>query len=251
MQHKIYGLIGYPLKHSFSQSYFEQKFAAEGIEDAVYRNFPMEYIDELTVLMDKEPNLRGLNVTLPYKEKVLWFMTKISPIAKAVGAANVVKFEENERGVWCPTAYNTDVVGFEKSFLKHKTEHLQSALILGTGGSAKAVAYVLKQLGIAYQFVSRRPQKDMLSYENLDRKTIENNLLIINTTPLGMFPKVDACPPIDYAAVGKDHFLFDLIYNPEETLFMKKGKQQGASVQNGYEMLCYQAEESWKIWNEG
>jgi shikimate dehydrogenase len=272
MQHKLFALIGYPLNHSFSKAFFEQKFVAEKIENVLYKIFPIECIDLLPTLLDKETDLYGFNVTIPYKEAIILFLDKISNIAKEVGAVNVVKIERNKNGKQYLIGHNTDVYGFEKTLcnsvpslcfsVKQKEKITQSytentrsaieksALIFGTGGAAKAVSYVFKKLNIDYQFVSRNPKNNTLTYKILTKKIIEDNLLLINTTPLGMFPNVDVCPPIDYTAISEKHFLFDLIYNPEETLFMKKGKEYGAFVQNGYEMLCYQAEEAWKIWNK-
>jgi len=284
MRNKLFGIIGYPLEHSFSKAFFEQKFSEEGIENVLYKNFSIEKIDLLPAWLNKENNLCGFNVTIPYKEAVMPFLDSLSDIAKEVGAVNVVKIDRTKHGKLFLTGYNTDVYGFEKSLLektqcnsvfsqwfsvKQKdkitqrcTEQTQriteknvnskqlSALILGTGGAAKAVGYVLGKLNIDYQCVSRTFSKNTLSYEQLDRHIIANNLLLINATPLGMFPDTTTYPPIDYTAIGKEHLLFDLVYNPAETLFLKKGKEQGANTQNGYEMLVYQAEEAWKIWNE-
>ena len=259
MQHNYFGLIGYPLEHSFSKAFFEQKFAMEKIENVSYKNYPIENINLLPALLKKETDLCGFNVTIPYKEAILPFLDKTSDIAKEIGAVNVVKIDSDKKGIRFLTGYNTDVFGFEKALLAKTlgtsvsslwfSAKQKSALILGTGGAAQAVAYVLKKLVIDYQFVSRQSNNNTLTYENLDKQIIENNLLIINTTPLGMFPNTDTCPPIPYQGIGTKHFLFDLVYNPEETLFLKKGKERGACVQNGYEMLCYQAEAAWKIWN--
>jgi shikimate dehydrogenase len=248
-QYKLFGLIGYPLEHSFSKLFFEQKFAAENIENVMYENYPIKNINLLSALLNKENNLCGFNVTVPYKEAIMPFLDSISPVAEEVGAVNVVKINRNKEKMVSLTGHNTDVFGFEKSFLDYKKDWHASALILGTGGAAKAVAYVLRKWNIDYQFVSRNPQKNALTYENLDKKTIEKNLLIINATPLGMFPNTNTFPPIDYTGIGRKHFLFDLVYNPEETVFIKKGKEHGAFVQNGYEMLCYQAEESWHFFS--
>ena len=243
-----FGLIGYPLEHSFSKGLFERKFAEEKIENVSYENFPTETIDLLPVLLSKNENLYGFNVTIPYKEAILPYLDRISDEAKEIGAVNVVKIDRSSGGIklW---GYNTDTLGFEKSLLEHKESKHSSALILGTGGAAKSAGYVLKKLNIKYLHVSRQPKPNALTYEMLDKNTIKDHLLIINTTPLGMFPQVDTCPPIDYAAIGKDHFLFDMVYNPAQTLFMKKGKENGAKVQNGYDMLRYQAEKTWEIFN--
>jgi len=250
MQNKLFGIIGYPLEHSFSKAFFEQKFAAEGIENVSFENFSIEKIDLLPAWLNKEKDLCGFNVTIPYKEKIIPFLDKLSPIAKEVGAVNVVKIDRTKNEKLFLTGYNTDVYGFEKSLLERKQSNHNSALILGTGGAAKAVGYVLRKLKIDYRFVSRTSPKNTLTYKQLDRQTIADNLLIINATPLGMFPHTTTCPPIDYTAIGKEHLLFDLVYNPAETLFLKNGKEQGASTQNGYEMLVYQAEEAWNIFNE-
>ena len=246
---RYFGIIGYPLEHSFSKSLFEQKFAKEKIENISFENFPIRWLKLFLFLTETEKPLCGFNVTSPYKEEIVPFLDTISDIAKEIGAVNVVKIDRNSEKVkfW---GYNTDVLGFEKAFLENKGIEYRSALILGTGGAAKSVGYVLKKLNIDYQFVSRQPENNALAYKTLDKQTIENNLLIINATPLGMFPNTGTCPPIDYTAIGNEHFLFDLVYNPEETLFLKKGKEKGAKVQNGYDMFVYQAEEAWKIWNE-
>ena len=252
---KLFGLIGCPLEHSFSKVFFERKFAAEKIENAAYNNYPIENIGLLPALLKQETDLCGFNVTVPYKEAVMPFLDKISAVAAEVGAVNVVKIDRNKIENPFLTGYNTDVYGFEKALLETtlckavKQKNKLSALVLGTGGAAKSAGYVLKKLNIDYQFVSRQPKPNALTYENLDKQILQNNLLIINATPLGMFPNVNTCPSIDYTAIGKGHFLFDLVYNPAETLFLKKGKEQGASVQNGCKMLCYQAEEAWRIWN--
>ena len=221
----------------------------------------MKNLSELRKWIDDYPQLQGFTVTIPHKETIIPFLDKISDIATEVGAVNMVKIVRNKENIQL-LGHNTDVFGFEKAFLEKtlcnpvfspcfsvKPKNKISALILGTGGAAKAVAYVLKKLNIEYQFVTRNPKNNALIYEMLNKQIIQDNLLIINATPLGMFPNTDICPPIDYTAIGKKHFLFDLVYNPAETLFMKKGKEGGAFVQNGYQMLVYQAEAAWKIWN--
>ena len=241
---KRYGLIGYPLSHSFSQRYFTEKFDREGIRDCSYSNFPLSSIDELSgVLADTE--LCGLNVTIPYKQQVMSFLDALSPVVAAIGACNCIKIAGGVR-----TGYNTDVVGFRQSLIKHLLPHHQQALILGTGGAAKAVEWVLGELGISYRSVTRRPrpETDDLGYGDVDAALLENHKLIINTTPLGMHPNTEECPPLPYAALGQRHYLFDLIYNPGRTLFLQKGEARGAAVENGHEMLVLQAEESWRIW---
>ena len=243
-----FGLIGYPLTHSFSQRFFTEKFEREGIAGCVYTNFSLSSIEALpAVLTDTE--ICGLNVTIPYKEKVLDYLDDLSPVARAIGACNCIRIE-SERIV----GHNTDVVGFERSLLPLIIDRYYPhprALILGRGGAAKAVEYVVNRMGLEYRMVTRGVKKDPadLHYEELDEAMVSRYQLIINTTPLGMYPHVDECPPLPYEAIGSDHILFDLIYNPATTLFLQKGEERGAKVKNGYEMLVLQAEESWRIWN--
>lgn len=243
---KRYGLIGYPLSHSFSQRYFTEKFEREGITGCEYSNFSLSSIDQLdTVLAD--PELRGLNVTIPYKQQVLPFLTSLSPVVESIGACNCIKIDAHRR-----VGYNTDVVGFERSLVKKLGSHHQQALVLGTGGASKAVEWVLEQLGIAYRLVSRQPRPGTgdLGYDDLDAGLVACYTLIVNTTPLGMYPKVDECPPLPYEVLGPRHYLYDLVYNPARTLFLQRGEARGAVVENGHEMLVLQAEESWRIWKE-
>lgn len=245
---RVFGLIGYPLSHSFSPGYFSQKFSKEGIEDAVYRLFPIETIEKLTELLSSEQNICGLNVTIPFKQQVLPFLDEIDETASFIGAVNTICFLRTSEGISLK-GYNTDVVGVRES-LKGQ-EHHKNALILGNGGASKAVIYTLNQLGIKYTIVSRTPKEnDQISYDQLSEATILENTLIINTTPLGMTPNINECPPIPYQAIGPEHFIFDLIYNPEETLFMKKAYQNGAQIINGKLMLFSQAEASWHLWNK-
>ena len=243
---KRYGLIGYPLSHSFSQRYFTEKFEREGIAGATYANFSIPSIGELPAVL-ADPELRGLNVTIPYKQQVIPYLTASSPVVEAIGACNCIKIEGGAR-----TGYNTDVVGFERSLVKKLGDHHQQALVLGTGGASKAVEWVLDQLGIAYRLVSRQPRPDTgdLGYDDLDAGLVACYTLIVNTTPVGMYPKVDDCPPLPYEALGPRHYLYDLIYNPDRTLFLQRGAARGAVVENGHEMLVLQAEESWRIWTE-
>jgi shikimate dehydrogenase len=241
---KIYGLIGYPLTHSFSKKYFTEKFQRENITDCTYENFPLENIQQVNELFNR-PDLCGLNVTIPYKEKILPFLTEQHEVVVATGACNCIKIKEGNY-----IGFNTDVVGFELSLKKYLQPHHTRALIFGTGGAAKAVEYVLNKLGIAYLFVSRKKgSANTISYHDLKVELLQEHLLLINTTPLGMYPKLDDCPDIAYDYLTPQHHLFDLVYNPEKTLFLQKGEAKGASIQNGYEMLLLQAEESWKIWN--
>ncbi len=241
---RLFGLIGYPLTHSFSKKYFTEKFEREGLKDCRYENFQIASIEELRSILS-QPGLEGLNVTIPYKEKVISFLDQSSDAVKKIKACNCIKIKNGKL-----LGYNTDIAGFEKSLKKNWNPFLHShALILGTGGAAKAVKYVLDKFDVKYRKVSRKPSADSYSYEQLTRSIISKYKLIINTTPLGMYPNVVEAPPIPYEFLTPEHFLFDLIYNPEETLFLKKGRERGAFVQNGYDMLVLQAEENWRIWN--
>jgi shikimate dehydrogenase len=243
---KRYGLIGYPLSHSFSQRYFTEKFVREGIAGCTYSNFSLSSIDELPAVL-ADPELRGLNVTIPYKQQVLPFLTAMSPVVESIGACNCIQIKGGVR-----TGHNTDVLGFERSLVRKLDGHHQQALVLGTGGASKAVEWVLDQLGIAYRLVSRSPRPDTgdLGYDDLDAGLVACYTLIVNTTPVGMYPNVADCPPLPYEAIGPRHYLYDLIYNPERTEFLRRGAARGAVVENGHEMLILQAEESWRIWQE-
>jgi shikimate dehydrogenase len=241
---KRYGLIGRTLKHSFSQSYFSKKFAESGITDCVYQNFELATIDEFPVLLQRYPDLKGLNVTIPYKEDVISYLTSMNDVVKEIGACNCIKVEGDVL-----TGHNTDVVGFRHSLEPKLKQHHQNALILGTGGAAKAIAYVLRQLGIGYLSVSRKKGVGSVGYEDLKEELLLKHPLIINTTPLGMYPHVDTSPAIPYQFITPAHFLYDIVYNPEKTVFLAEGEKQGAQICNGYEMLIGQAEESWRIWS--
>jgi shikimate dehydrogenase len=238
-----YGLIGYPLSHSFSGRYFAEKFTREGITDYIYELFPLEDISAFHSLWESHPDLRGLNVTIPYKEKVIPFLTELSEVVRETGACNCIKKTNN--GL---VGYNTDVTGFETVLLRNLQPRHKAALVLGTGGAAKAVKYVLTKNGISYLSVSRSEGSGIISYANLDHTLISEHLLIINTTPLGMYPHTNEAPVIPYESITPRHFLFDLIYNPAKTLFLEKGEAKGAFIQNGADMLTIQAEESWRIW---
>jgi shikimate dehydrogenase len=245
---KTYGIIGYPLTHSFSQKYFSEKFKNEG-HDARYLNFAIPCIDELPELLTHHPYIAGLNVTIPYKQQIFRFLNEVDEIAKEAGAVNVVKLTWNGK---VPTlkGFNTDIVGFTNSLLPLLQQQHTKALILGTGGAAKAVAYSLKKLGISFRYVSRTPQNQAeVSYQMLTEEIISSYKLIINTTPLGMYPKVEEYPLIPYDAIEFGHLCFDLTYNPSVTSFLQKSADQGAVIKNGLEMLHIQAEEAWKIWN--
>lgn len=240
-----FGLIGYPLTHSFSQRYFMEKFERERIAGCIYSNYSIGSIRELSgVLADAE--LCGLNVTIPYKRQVIEFLDSSSAVVEATGACNCIGIEAGRR-----IGYNTDVVGFEQSLVKKLSGHHRKALVLGTGGAAKAVEWVLRKLGIDFLSVSRVAGPGALGYADVDAALLGTHELIVNTTPLGMYPNVSACPPLPYAALTSRHYLFDLVYNPARTLFLEKGEARGAVVENGYEMLVLQAEESWRIWNAG
>jgi len=238
-----FGLIGYPLSHSFSQKFFTEKFLLENIVNAQYTNFPIDSIQSFTSLWKEHPSLEGLNVTIPYKKEVIAFLQHSSPVVASIKACNCIRKFNNEL-----YGYNTDVIGFEKSLLPFLKPYHTHALILGTGGASAAVQWVLEKLNIQYQVVSRKANTG-LSYDQLSASVIESHTLIINTSPLGMYPNIHEAPPIAYDAITAKHHLYDLVYNPTETLFMKKGLEKGATVQNGLAMLHIQAEESWAIWN--
>lgn len=243
-----YGLIGYPLEHSFSIGYFNEKFRNEGI-NAKYENFEIPSIDDLPEVIDSNPELRGLNVTIPYKEKVLNYLTYVSPEAGAIGAVNVIRVVHKGKNVELK-GYNSDVIGFTQSIEPMLEKYHKKALILGTGGASKAVDYGLKALGLETVFVSRYERPGTIQYEQITPEVIQEYNVIVNCTPLGMYPKIDTCPNLPYEAMDSHTLLYDLIYNPDETLFMKKGKAQGATVKNGLEMLLLQAFASWEFWND-
>lgn len=245
---RLFGLIGFPLSHSFSRRYFTEKFLKESISDCRYELFPIENIQLLEQVISQNPDLVGLNVTIPYKEQVIPLLTDLDPGAKAVGAVNVIRISPGKR-----TGYNTDTEGFRQSLTKsihHWGHSPEGALILGTGGASKAVAWVLRQMDIPFIFVSRREGPGQLAYQNLQPAHFRNFPIVINTTPLGMAPTTNQCPPIPYESLNSNNFLFDLIYNPEETLFLERGRQIGCYTQNGLDMLYAQAEAAWTIWND-
>lgn len=245
---KLYGLLGYPLVHSFSQTYFNQKFEAENIS-AQYINFEIPDIGMLMEVVAENENLDGLNVTIPYKEQVIPFLDEIDPAAKEVGAVNVIKFIRDKDGLRLK-GYNSDIIGFTDSIKSLLKPHHQSALVLGTGGAAKAVSYSLRKLGLDVQLVSRRKSANTLVYEELTKNDLKTHKVIVNTTPLGMYPNVDICPDIPYRYLTPQHLCYDLIYNPDETLFLKNSRLAGAQVKNGLEMLLLQAFASYSIWNQ-
>jgi shikimate dehydrogenase len=260
---KQYGLIGFPLSHSFSKKFFSEKFEKEEIEDANYELFPIEHITALPALLNAHPGLCGLNVTVPHKINVMKYLDWIESDAKNAGAVNCIRISaespveaafSGELGIkghnFRLEGFNTDIYGFEMSLKPLLRNCHDQALVLGDGGAAKAVKCVLENLGIAYRVVTRRHHENNLLFGDLKPHHLEQYKLIINTTPVGMSPDVSACPPIPYEAITHQHLLYDLIYNPEETMFLKKGKERGAAIKNGYEMLVLQAEKSWEIWTE-
>lgn len=259
---KKYGLVGYPLSHSFSKKYFTEKFEKESISNAAYELYPLEHIGELPALLQQEKDLCGLNVTVPHKVSVLPHLDWMSEYAKEIGAVNCIRISSmspvaaalsGEVGIqgkeYVLEGFNTDAYGFEMSLKPLLKARHNRALILGDGGGARAVKYILGTLNIAFTSVTRKPAEHRITFEQLTPAQVGSHMLIINTTPLGTSPDVDECPNIPYEAITEDHLLFDMIYNPEETLFLKKGKEQGATIKNGYEMLILQAEKSWEIWN--
>ncbi len=242
-----YGLIGFPLGHSFSKDYFEKKFSKEAIQ-AQFLNFEIEKVTSLPSILQEYPKLKGFSVTIPHKETIIPLLDELDTSVQKIGAVNSVKVMR-KNGKPYTKGYNTDYYGFGKSldaFLQNKKV---KALILGTGGAAKAVAYALQHRNIEHIFVSRTPKQGQLQYSELNAATVKEYQLIINSTPLGTFPNIDSSPPIPYEYLNSNHFLFDLVYNPKETSFLRKGKENGAKICNGYDMLCYQADHSWEIWN--
>lgn len=246
---KQLGLIGYPLGHSFSKKYYLEKFRNEGIKNIDYDLYPLSTIEEFPSLYLNNPEFYGVNVTIPYKQDVMQYLTELSDEAKEIAAVNCIQIRHEADGVKLK-GFNTDAYGFEKSLEPLLKPNHSKALIFGNGGATKAVAYSLKKLGIDFKIVSRTKTEDNLSYEDLSEELIKNTPLLINCTPLGTFPKTEECPALPYHAISSEHLLYDLIYNPEETLFLKKGKERGAAIKNGYEMLVLQAEKNWEIWNQ-
>lgn len=243
-----YGLIGYPLRHSFSIGYFNEKFHAEGI-DAEYMNFEIPTIKDFKGVIAENPNLRGLNVTIPYKEQIIPYLDELDKDTAAIGAVNVIKIV-HKKGKVRLIGYNSDIIGFTQSIEPLLQPHHKKALILGTGGAAKAIFHGLQNLGIEATYVSRTKDKNVLTYDELTPEVMKEHTVIVNCTPVGMYPKVDFCPDIPYELLTNDHLLYDLLYNPNITLFMKKGEEQGAVVKNGLEMLLLQAFAAWDIWND-
>ena len=257
---KKYGLIGYPLTHSFSKKYFTEKFLRDGLDSYQYELYPLPNLSDLPELINSIPDLCGLNVTVPHKIGVMFYLDKVDPAAKEIDAVNCIKIVNHQpveaffNGELSSMqvrleGYNTDAYAFEESLKPLLKKHHHKALILGTGGASRAVAYVLKKLGIAYKKVSRRAVGKQLTYKKLSEHILHDYLLIINTSPVGTSPTIDECPDIPYEFISGKHLLYDLVYNPAETEFLKRGKARGAGIKNGLEMLHLQAEKSWEIWN--
>lgn len=241
-----FGLIGKNISYSFSKKHFTEKFALGNLEGYTYENFDIQSIEDFPKIIAENPNLKGLNVTIPYKEEIIPYLNKLSKKVAQIGAVNVIRFTKNGK----LKGYNSDYYGFKKSLKPLLQSHHKKALIFGTGGAAKAVAFALNELGIIYTFVSREEKEGMIDYERINATTFDNYHIIINCTPLGTSPNIEAFPPIPYNFFTEKHIAFDLIYNPEETQFLKKAKKKGAITKNGYEMLVFQAEKAWKIWNK-
>lgn len=244
---RTFGIIGYPLSHSFSQRYFTQKFEQENISDAVFKNYAIKDIDELENVLANEPMLHGLAVTIPYKKAVLPFLNTTTEAVQHISACNCIRIKDYRL-----VGYNTDVLGFEESFKTHLQPHHTNALVLGSGGAAAAVEFVLRKLNIEYLIVSRRalPEKGIIDYTAVNAALLAQYTIVINCTPLGTYPNVEEAPELPYHLLTPQHYLFDLVYNPPLTKFLALGQQQGATIQNGYDMLTIQAEQNWKIWNE-
>lgn len=241
-----FGLLGKNISYSFSKGYFTEKFSDEHFKGCSYENFDIPEINHFTTLTKTNPDLKGLNVTIPYKQQVLPFLDKLSKKATLIGAVNTIKFTKKGK----LKGYNTDYYGFKKSLKPLLKSHHKKALILGTGGASKAVAYALDELGILYTFVSREAKENIIDYNLINATTFDNYQIIINSTPVGTSPNIEACPAIPYEFFTKKHIAYDLIYNPEETTFLRKAKENGAVTKNGYDMLIFQAEKAWKIWNK-
>ncbi len=246
---KRFGLIGFPISHSFSQRHFQEKFVKESLVDHIYELYPLATLSEFIPFIQNTPDLIGLNVTIPFKEKIIPYLQVLDDISKEINAVNCIKILNNNHNIPLLKGYNTDATGFEQSIKPLIKHHHKSALILGNGGSAKAVSYVLNKLNINFKIATRTPfQSNHIKYNEINEDIIKNNLLIINTTPLGMVPNLNTFPDIPYNLLTENHLLYDLIYNPEETFFLTKGKNNGAQIKNGLSMLFFQADKSWEIW---
>ncbi len=243
---KQFGLIGKNISYSFSKKFFTDKFRDNYFENCSFDNYDIQSIDEFPEIL-KNKFIKGLNVTIPYKEEVIPFLNKLSKKAKKIGAVNCIKISKKKK---IAKGYNTDCYGFKKSLKPHLKEHHKKALILGTGGASKAIAYVLEELQIAYKFVSRNPDKHQLSYQELTKDILEEYTVIINCSPVGTFPNIEEKPDLNYSFFTKKHIAYDLVYNPEKTAFLKHAEQNKAVIKNGYDMLVFQAEKAWDIWNK-
>lgn len=241
-----FGLLGRNISYSFSKGYFTEKFSDEVFTGNTYENFDIAEIKNFTELVKNNPDLKGLNVTIPYKEQVIPFLDKLSKKATLIGAVNTIKFTKNGK----LKGYNTDYYGFKKSLEPLLEPHHKKALILGTGGASKGVAFALDELGIPYTFVSREAKENIINYNLINATTFDNFQIIINCTPVGTSPNIEACPDLPYEFFTDKHIAYDLIYNPAETQFLKNAKERGATIKNGYDMLIFQAEKAWKIWNK-
>jgi shikimate dehydrogenase len=242
----LYGLIGYPLGHSFSRQFFEEKFEKEGLMDSSFRLFPLEHIDKFPTLLAGHPSLKGLAVTIPHKQAIISYLHELAEEAKAIGAVNCIQFKNG-----LLKGYNTDVIGFESSFSPLRQPHHTKALILGTGGASKAVQYIFQKLAIPFKLVSRQAahEEGIMLYSELDETIMTEHKIIVNCSPVGMSPNENEKPAIPYKYVSNSHYLYDLVYKPAETEFLLEGKKRGATIKNGLEMLIIQAEENWRIWN--
>ncbi|MCB0443697.1 MAG: shikimate dehydrogenase [Flavobacterium sp.] len=245
-KNKRFGLIGKNISYSFSKKYFTEKFEKEKLEKCSYENFDLQTISQFPKIYRENKDLKGLNVTIPYKEKIIPYLDQLDKNASKIGAVNCIKFTKKGK----LKGYNTDYFGFKKSIQPLLQPHHQKALILGTGGASKAIAFALNKLGILYTFVSRSRKEDALDYKYINATTFDNYQIIINCTPLGTHPNLAECPPIPYEFFTSEHLAFDLIYNPEESEFLKRAKTNNAVTKNGYQMLVLQAEKGWKIWNK-
>ncbi|MFS4492378.1 shikimate dehydrogenase family protein [Maribacter sp. 2308TA10-17] len=239
-----FGLVGKDISYSFSRGYFSKKFKELGLDDHSYVNFDLQKIEAFKDLIPENPEIKGMNVTIPYKEEVIPFLTKLDSKAKRIGAVNTIKVNKGEL-----TGYNTDIYGFQKSIEPFLKKHHNKALILGTGGASKAIAFVFEELEIPYKFVSRNPKENQLSYRDLNNYILKEYTILVNSTPVGTHPNINQKPDIPYHHISKKHLLFDLIYNPDKTAFLITGESQGAAICNGHQMLELQAEKSWEIWN--
>lgn len=244
---KTFGLIGYPLGHSFSQKYFTEKFQTEHI-DAEYQMFPLEKIELVEQMLQSTPTLVGFNVTIPYKQQIMRYLDDLDDEARQVGAVNVVRVLK-VNGETKLKGYNSDIYGFYTSIKPFIKPHHKKALILGTGGASKAVCAMLTKLGIDYKFVSRSAKPGILTYEQIDQNVLDEYTVIVNASPVGMYPNIDQCPALPYSCLNERHLAYDLVYNPLKTKFLALAEQQGAAIKNGLEMLHLQAERAWEIWN--